>query len=203
MTSIVRAILLTLLSATSAAAADEVFPDDRSMGSAKAPVQIIEYVAPVCPHCAHFSATVLPELKKTYIDTGKVHYVLRIYPLSPYDGAVAGMASCLPKKRYFEFLSLAFAKQALWRPNELTADPMAGLVALGGLVGLEPEQVSKCIVDEKESARVNRIAEDGEKRYNVQSVPTVIVNGTEVPERDWPSLQNRIKTLLAGPSKTR
>lgn len=207
MTSISRAILLLLLFSTAAVAAPEkVFPDDRSMGSANAPVQIIEYAAPVCPHCAKFSATVLPQLKKTYIDTGKVHYVLRIFPLSPYDGAIAGMANCLPKARYFEFLSLAFAKQALWDPDgQEIADPHAGLITLGGLAGLKPEQVDKCIADDKEMARVNRIAEDGQKSYNVHSVPTVIVDGTEIPaeERDWPGLQARIDGLLASAGKKR
>jgi len=176
------------------------------MGSANAPVQIIEYAAPVCPHCAHFSATVLPEIQKTYIDTGKVHYVLRIYPLSPYDGAIAGMASCVPKKRYFAFLALAFEKQALWLPDgKDTADPPTGLVTLGGLAGLKPEQVKQCIADEKETARVNRIAADGEKTYHVSSVPTLIVDGSEVPatERDWPHLQSRIDALLASGRKTR
>lgn len=198
--------ILPLLGSVASAAPAKLFPDDRSMGSAKAPIQIIEYAAPVCPHCAHFSATVLPQLKKTYIDTGKVHYVLRIFPLSPYDGAIAGMANCLPKKRYFEFLALAFEKQALWDPDGQTiADPHAGLITLGGLVGLQPAQVDKCIADETEIARVNRIAEDGQKTYNVRSVPTLIVDGTEVPaqERDWPQLQARIDGLLASSGKKR
>ena len=209
MTSISRAILPLLLLAFSAAAPaapEKLFADDRAMGSANAPVQIIEYAAPVCPHCAHFSATVLPQLKKTYIDTGKVHYVLRIFPLSPYDGAVAGMAACLPKARYFDFLALAFEKQILWDPDGNTiADPHAGLITLGGLAGLKPEQVEKCIADDKELARVNRIAADGETTYNVHGVPTLIVDGTEVPaaERDWPQLQNRIEGLLASAGKKR
>jgi protein-disulfide isomerase len=207
MTCISRAILLPLLLALGSiacAAPQKVFPDDRSMGSPNAPVQIIEYAAPVCPHCAHFSATVLPQLQKTYIDTGKVHYVLRIFPLSPYDGAIAGMAACLPKARYFEFLALAFDKQSLWDPDgQDVADPHAGLIALGGLAGLKPAKVESCITDKKEAERVNRIAADGEKAYSVRSVPAVIVNGEQVPDRDWPHLQSRIEALLAAPAKTR
>ncbi len=209
MTSISRAILPVLLLAfgtAASAAPQKLFADDRAMGSATASVQIIEYAAPVCPHCAHFSETVLPELKKTYIDTGKVQYVLRIFPLSPYDGAIAGMASCMPNARYFDFLALAFEKQVLWDPDGQTiADPHAGLITLGGLAGLKPDQVDKCIADEKEMARVNRIAEDGQKTYNIQGVPTLIVDGAVVPpqDRDWPQLQARIEGLLAADSKKR
>jgi protein-disulfide isomerase len=207
MTSIGRAILPLLLLAlgtTALAAPAKLFPDDRSLGSAKAPVQIIEYAAPVCPHCAKFSQTVLPQIQKTYIDTGKVHYVLRIFPLSPYDGAIAGMAACLPPKRYFEFLALAFAKQTLWLPasDDATAG-RAGLVSLGALAGLKPDQVDKCIADDKEIARVNRIAEDGQNTYHVHGVPTLIIDGTEVPDHDWPQLQARIDGLLASAREKR
>jgi protein-disulfide isomerase len=206
MTCIGRAILLLLLTLapTAFAAPAKLFPDDRSLGSAKAPVQIIEYAAPVCPHCAHFSETVLPQIQKTYIDTGKVHYVLRIFPLSPYDGAIAGMAACLPPKRYFEFLALAFQKQTLWLPaSDDATEGRAGLVSLGALAGLKPAEVDKCIADDKELARVNRIAEDGQKTYNVRSVPTLIINGAEVADHDWPQLQARIDGLLASARKTR
>jgi protein-disulfide isomerase len=207
MTSIGRAILPLLLAAlgtTAFAAPAKLFPDDRSLGSTKAPVQIIEYAAPVCPHCAHFSQDVLPQIQKTYIDTGKVHYVLRIFPLSPYDGAIAGMAKCLPEKRYFDFLALAFAKQTVWLPaSDNAAAGRAGLVALGALAGLKPAEVDTCIADETELARVNRIAEDGQKTYNVRSVPTLIINGTEVADHDWPQLQARIDGLLASQRKKR
>ena len=139
---------------TALAAPGPVFPDDRSMGSPKAPVQIVEYAAPACPHCAYFAKTVLPELKKTFIDTGKVHYVLRIFPISPYDGAIAGMAVCLPKERYFEFLDLAFQRQDLWDPDgNSIPDVHAGLVKLGALAGLPAKKVDECIANDLEMAR--------------------------------------------------
>lgn len=177
-----------------------VYPDDRTMGSAKAPVVLIEYAAPVCPHCAHFSQTVLPEIKKTYIDTGKVLYVLRIYPISQLDGAVAGMAKCMPPKKYFSFIDLAFKNQNIWDPDGNTVpDVHAGLVQLGKLAGLTPKQVDRCMVEPKEQERVNRIAQDGEKRYSVNSVPTLVVNGTVAQgvEASLPQLKNRIEGLLA------
>jgi protein-disulfide isomerase len=182
------------------AAEYSIYPDDRTMGSEKAPVVLIEYAAPVCPHCAHFSQTVLPEVKKTYIDTGKVLYVLRIFPISQLDGAVAGMAKCMPPKKYFSFVDLAFKNQSLWDPDGNTiADVHAGLVKLGELAGLKSEQVDRCMADLKELERVNRIAQDGETKYGVNSVPTLVVNGTVVQaaEASWPQLQTRIDSLLA------
>ncbi len=182
------------------AAEYSVYPDDRTMGSAKAPIVLIEYAAPACPHCAHFSQTVFPQIKKTYIDTGKLRYVLRIYPISQLDGAVACMAKCMPPKKYFSFIDLAFRNQSIWDPDGNTIpDVRAGLVKLGKLAGLKPKQVDRCMTDPKEQERVNRIAQDGETRYGVTGVPTLVVNGTVVQaaEANWPQLQARIDGLLA------
>lgn len=210
MTSLRLAILPALASlslffmAAAQAAPAEIFPDDRVMGSAKAPVQVIEYAAPVCPYCAQFSKTVMPELKKTFIDTGKVQYVLRIFPISQYDGAVAGMAACMPKERYFEFLDLAFAHQNLWDPdgNDIP-DVHAGLIKLGSLAGLAPKKVDECIANSLEMDRVNRISEHGEKTFAIRGVPTVIVDGTVLAPQDqaWPALKARIDSLLATKAK--
>lgn len=176
-----------------------LFNDDRTMGSPHAPVVLIEYAAPACPHCAHFNEAVFPQLKKTYIDTGKVLYVLRIYPISQWDGAVAGMAKCIPPKQYFHFIDLAFRKQSIWDPDgHEIPDVHAGLVKLGRLAGLKPEQVDHCIADKKEQERVNRIAADGEQKYGVNSVPTLVINGTVVQatEANWPQLKARLDNLL-------
>ncbi|MEI9929331.1 MAG: thioredoxin domain-containing protein [Rhizomicrobium sp.] len=57
--------------------------DDHTLGSPKAPITLIEYAAPTCPHCGHFNETVFPLLKQSYIDTGKVYYIFRVFPLHP------------------------------------------------------------------------------------------------------------------------
>ena len=69
--------------------------DDRTMGDPKAPVLVVEYAALTCPHCAHFNETVFPKFKAKYIDTGKVYYVFRVFPLSSVDLAVESLARCL------------------------------------------------------------------------------------------------------------
>ncbi|MEJ2377128.1 MAG: thioredoxin domain-containing protein, partial [Pseudolabrys sp.] len=56
---------------------------DLWLGDPKAPVIIIEYASMTCPHCAHFDETTFPALKKQYIDTGKVRYTMREFPLDP------------------------------------------------------------------------------------------------------------------------
>jgi protein-disulfide isomerase len=194
--------LLFAVAALSAAAAANppVFADDRTMGDPKAPVVVVEYAAPMCPHCARFARDVFPLLKQTYIDTGKVLYVLRIFPLGAPDAAVAGMAKCVGPTRYFEFLDLAFKKQAMWDPDGYDIpDVKAALVQLGGLGGLKPDDATRCMEDKDEFERINRIAEDGQTTFHIEAVPSLVVDGKVLlgAEAGWPALQARIDGLLA------
>ena len=87
--------------------ADLMKPDalpDMALGDDKAPVTIIEYASMTCPHCAHFQETTFPELKKRYIDTGKVRYIFREFPLDILAAAAFMLARCAgkdDKTKYF------------------------------------------------------------------------------------------------------
>jgi hypothetical protein len=90
-------------------------PDgDITIGSDKAPVSVIEYASMTCPHCAHFSATTFPELQKRYIDTGKVRFTLRPFPLDALSAAGFMLARCGGKDKYMPIVEALFAKRADW-----------------------------------------------------------------------------------------
>lgn len=172
--------------------------DDHTMGSSKAKVTVIEYAAPTCPHCAHFNETVFPLMKAQYIDTGKVYYVFRVFPLHPSDGAVEAMALCLPKDTYFQFIDQMFRNQPQWDWEYQVTDIHGGLVKMGRIAGMSPEQVDKCIADKAVEERVNKVAQDGQTRYNISATPTFVLNG--YPRTDvasWPDMQKALDALLA------
>src|SRR6202007_355378 len=90
-------------------------PDgDVALGSDSAPVTIIEYASMTCPHCAHFSETTFPELKKRYIDTGKVRFIFREFPFDKVAAAAFMLARCAGKDRYMAVVETLFAKQGEW-----------------------------------------------------------------------------------------
>jgi protein-disulfide isomerase len=177
-----------------------VLKDDRTMGDPKAPITFVEYAAPTCPHCANFAMNVMPRIKKEYIDTGKVFYIFRNFPLSAADGAVEGIARvCLPADKYFEFLDLMFRNQPKWDPDGyVIPDVGAAIKQMARVKGISPEQADRCMTDKNEQERINQVAQDAVNRYNIQGTPTFVINGAVVQatEGTWPLLKQRFDSLL-------
>ena len=178
-----------------------VRPDDRTMGNPKAPVTLLEYAAPTCPHCARFNATIFPHIKEEYIDKGKVFYIFRTFPLGPTDGAVEGIArACLPADKYFQFLDLMFRNQPKWDPDgNQVADVGGAIKQMARIMGVSPEEADRCMTDQKEQQRINEVSADAQARYHVNQTPTLVVNGAVVQETEmaWPQLKAKFDTLLS------
>jgi protein-disulfide isomerase len=179
-----------------------VFKDDRTLGDPKAPIVFLEYAAPTCPHCAYFAIQSFPEIKRKYIDTGKVFYIFRNFPLSATDGAVEGLARCLPADKYFSFLDLMFRNQSKWDPDGYDIpDVGAALIQMARIVGMSPEKAKQCMEDRQTLDRVNQVAQDGEMRYQIRGTPTFIINGdvVQIPLGTAPGdvVKQRIEALLS------
>ncbi len=180
---------------------------DRTIGDPKAKVVMIEYAAPICPHCAAFNAEVIPLLKQKYVDTGKVLYVFRVFPLSADDGAAEKLARCMPEDKYFPFIDLLFRNQPKWDPEYAQETPALGtpqgvhdgLVQLARIAGMSADQADKCMNDTSLDTTINQVAQDGQQKYGITGTPTIVVDGAAQPSGDvpWPKLQQLIDTALA------
>lgn len=155
-------------------------PTDKTMGNSKAKVVLIEYGAPSCSICAAFFQDVFPKLKQNYIDTGKIYYVFRVFPLRELDGDAEKMARCLPEDKYFPFIDQLWRNQPKWDNAEYPgiADPHASLVQEGRIAGMSAEQVDQCINNKEEDDRINKVAAEAEQRYSINATPTFILDGT-------------------------
>ncbi len=154
-----------------------LFEDDRIMGSAAAPITIIEYSSLTCPHCAAFHADALPQIKETWIADGRVRLVYRHFPLGGTALRAAAVANCIEGARYFGFLDLLFKSQQRWAKS---GDPLKMLGQMARLAGLSQEKFEACANDEAEMDRILERRQDGVRTYGVQSTPTLIVNGRKV-----------------------
>ncbi len=144
-----------------------------SMGKADAPITIVEYSSLSCPHCADFHKNVLPKLKSEYIDTGKVRYVVKEFPLNTPALAGAVVARCLDPMRYIPFIELLFSKQEDWAFKN---DALAPLQQLARQAGMTEEQFNKCIDNEDLQTKILATRDQGSKQ-GVNATPSFFVNG--------------------------
>jgi protein-disulfide isomerase len=181
--------------AIAAAVAKPVSLPDMAIGSAKAPVTITEYSSMSCPHCAAFGENVFPMLRSKYIDTGKVRFVFREFPLDIKAAAASMLARCIAKddaEKYLGAVAVLFKQQD--RLMDQTKDT---LKLVGKLNGMSEEEVETC---EKDQALLDKLAAD--QRYaleilKVDSTPTFFVNGERVKGAiSFEELEARLKPLL-------
>ena len=172
------------LLATAGGAADvTVKPTDMVHGDANAPVTMVEFASMTCPHCAAFQADVIPQLTTDYIDTGKVKFVFREFPLDGAATLASSTARCMTGDAYFAFIDLLFRNQQEWlmdfdSNNQITKEDIEeGLVRMGRMAGMSREQVLTCANDPANQALVVENWQEGQTKYNVQATPSFLING--------------------------
>jgi len=150
-------------------------PTDHVLGDPKAPITLIEYASFTCPHCAHFSVAVLPEVKKKWVDTGKVKMIYRDFPLDQTALKAAQLAECAPKDRYFGVVDMIFATQQNWA---VASDPIGELSKSLRIAGMGEAEVKACLAND---AVANGVIADyrGGETLGVNSTPTLFINGEQ------------------------
>jgi len=152
---------------------------DLWLGDDKAPVTLIEYASMTCPHCAHFQEVTFPEIKKRYIDTGKVRYILRDFPLDSLAGAAFVLARCAgkdDKSKYYSLVDTLFRQQRQWAVEK----PIPPLLAIAKQAGFTEESFNACLSNQKAWDAMESVRQRAVKDFKVESTPTFFVNGTKV-----------------------
>lgn len=168
---------------------------DRAMGDEKAPVTVEEYASLTCSHCAHFSKTTFDKFKEKYIDTGKVRYIYRDYPLNGPALEASMVARCLPAERYFQFVKFLFETQNEWAFGN---DYREKLKKDASLLGLGNEAYDACVANNAIKDRLGEVMQKANKDHGIEATPTFIVNGREKLSgaRDLPDFEKIIDPLL-------
>jgi protein-disulfide isomerase len=168
---------------------------DMALGPANAPVTITEFASMTCPHCAAFNEQVFPKIKSEYIDTGKIRYIFREFPLDIKAAAGSMLARCIAKDdagKYFAVVDLLFKQQAEWAGPKTTET----LKRIGKQAGLSEQNVEDCL---KDQALLDKIAADqkyASEVLKVDSTPTFFVNGEKIKgETSFEEFDKKIKSL--------
>jgi protein-disulfide isomerase len=169
---------------------------DMALGPASAPVTITEYASMTCPHCAAFTEKVFPKIKSEYIDTNKIRFVFREFPLDVKAAAGSMLARCIAKDdsaKYFAVVDMLFRQQESWVMKNTTET----LIRIGKQAGLSQQQVEDCL---KDQALLDKIAADqkyANEVLKVNSTPTFFLNGEMMKgEQSFEEFDKRIKSLL-------
>lgn len=147
---------------------------DYALGKADAPVTIIEYASMTCGHCAAFHNEGMPHLKAKYIDTGKVRYILREFPLDPVAYAAALLARCSGESRFHAVVDLLFKQQRNWAFNE---KPETALFDTVKQAGFTQDAFNTCLQDQASYANLQKERQRASQQFGVDSTPTFFING--------------------------
>ena len=162
-------------------------------GNPKAKVTVIEYASVTCPHCARFYLDSYPDLKKNYIDTGKIRFVFRDFPTAPVPLAMAaaGLARCAPGDRGKTLIEMMFKNQQEWMqaPNET-------LRGYAQLAGMSSEDVDDCLKNQAILKEIQDVQEKAVTLYKVQSTPSFFVGEELVQGNDYETLKRVIDKHL-------
>jgi protein-disulfide isomerase len=147
---------------------------DLILGKADAPIVIEEYASLTCGHCGAFHTTVLPHLQKTYIDTGKVKFIYRDFPLDDLAVGAAMLARCGKDKRG-DMIGVLYKTQKTWLGEK--ANPLEELFKIGRQFGMKQDDMEKCLSDDVSMKAIMSDSEAFEKAAKIEGTPTFVING--------------------------
>jgi protein-disulfide isomerase len=182
-------------SADAALAAQPVSLPDMALGSADAPVTIIEFSSLTCPHCAAFEQNVFPMLQSQYIDTGKVRFVSREFPLDLRAASGSMLARCVANgdaEKYLATVDKLFKQQ-----DQLVQYTKETLKQIGADAGMSQQAVKACV---KDQALLDKLSADQKfafEQLKVDATPTFFINGEmSRGAMSFEELDKKLKSLL-------
>ncbi|SNS83220.1 Protein-disulfide isomerase [Sphingopyxis indica] len=189
----------------------------RVMGNPDAPIKIVEFASLTCPHCADFATESHEEMKRDFIDTGRVSLELRNFIRDGLDLTAAAITHCAPVERYFPLTQSTFASQAqifeaaqanpqgyeaaMKSPPSVRFQQLAKAMQLDQFYqsrGMTGEQVNACLGKVDDIQKLEDATNEAVKKYDVRGTPTFLING-QVTEgvATWPLMRDRLRTMGA------
>lgn len=149
---------------------------EKVLGSPTAPVTMIEYSSLTCSHCGDFHVITFPLIKTAYVDTGRVKFVYRDFPLNE-PAIVASMVARCSGDRYFTALGALFSSQSSWAS---AADSTGGIKTVVAGLGMTSNDVDACLASTELRSGILAIKQGGVQEYGINATPTFVINGQKV-----------------------
>lgn len=166
---------------------------DFALGKPDSPVTIVEYASMTCGHCANFHNKVFPALKEKYIDSGKVRFIMREFPLDNLAAAASMLARCAGGEKSYALVGVLFEKQEQWA--FVRGNPVPNLFEIAKQAGFTQDSFDKCLTDQKLLDQVTAVRTHASEKFAVSSTPTFFINGKRL--QDAPTIESFDKALAA------
>ena len=167
------------------------------LGHNKAIVKIKIFSSLTCPHCANFHNEVVPEIKKQYIDTGKVQLIFIDFPLDQVAFNASKTLHCLDKKEQMTFLDIIYETQDKWTVGSNIDDINKNLKKIVKSLGISSVQFDKCLIDEAISDKILNGRIDANQKYSIESTPTIVINEEKLEgSASFKNIKKKIEKLI-------
>ena len=171
--SLAKLVLLLLLFTCPVKALETT---DHLIGKDGAKIKIEIFSSLTCPHCAKLHLNVLPELIKNYADTEKASINLKDFPLDLPALNAAKIAKCISPKKILKYYDTIYSTQPEWVTGSNIGEINKKLKKISLEFGLNNETFEPCLNNEKNEELVLKSRIEAQKKYNINSTPTIIIN---------------------------
>ena len=167
---------------------------EKKIGTEEANIEIIEFASLTCGHCAKFHNEVFPKIKKEFIDTGKVSFIYKDFPLDKFALKASVIARCSGEKKFFSFLKVLYSKQKDWTRTD---DPFRSLLKIAKLGGLKNDEIKVCVGNKSIEDGILKQRLNASKKFDIKATPTLYINGEKYDgDLTFEALKLKINTLL-------
>ena len=167
------------------------------LGTENAPVKIKVFSSLTCPHCADFHIKIVPEIRKNYIESGKVQLIFIDFPLDQASLNASILLHCLDQKKQIEFLDTIYENQDKWTMGSNIDEINNNLKKIVQNLGISSTQFDKCLNDDVIGDKILNGRIDGHQKYSIDSTPTIIINEKKLEgSASFENIKKKIEKLI-------
>lgn len=172
-------------------------PDDIVLGNANSKLVFVEYFSPTCPHCVNYHKHIFPEIKKKFIDNGRIQYIVREFIGNKQDLDATVLARCSDDQdTYFNFMNIILEQQDNWAYNKNYREILTNIGVMGGV---SAEQYAMCLNDESKIKNLIENTKLVAKEPRFIGTPTFFINGKQFTKSyTVEELSSAINAVLRG-----
>ena len=155
---------------------------------------MLEFASLTCGHCARFHNEVFPKIKTEFIDTGKIDFVYKDFPLDKFALKASVIARCSGNDRFFNFLKVLYSKQKDWTRSN---DPFKSLLKIAKFGGLKNDEIKVCVGNKSIEDGILKQRLESTKKFDIKATPTIYLNNEKYEgDLTYEALKLKIDSLL-------